>query len=353
MVTKLSVAAALFVAAAIATVVVAACQTASSAAKRYRGTIAFVRVAQDDAFNQDDPLYVIHADGSGSRRITPPGIYVSNYAWSPDAHWIAYINAGSLWLVRPDGEGRKQLLAGSASLSSSDLSWSPDGQTIAISSTGSFNSCAGKQLYLVPIDGASPRKVPGASPACDVFAWSPRGNLIAYSDTDGRGFWVVHPDGSGNRRVSSQGAGWVRWSADGNQLAFPVAVPKHRWGGIASVDADGRDFHIVTSHANNRHAAIWSPTGHRLLYGRAKDGGIYVIGANGRNNRPVTTDSSYPLAWSPDGSSIIYANSTAPIATCQCELQRLYEVGIDGRGKVQLTIPFASDFDPSWVARRS
>jgi Tol biopolymer transport system component len=340
--TRISVAAALVVAAATVTGVATAGH-ASARQRRagYTGTIAFVRAGQGDA------LYVIHADGSGLRRITPPGTVVSEYKWSPNGRLIAYIDeSDSLWLVRPDGEGRKRLLAGST-LASSDLSWSPDGRKIAISSVGAFNSCAGKQIYVVPIDGASPRKVRGASPACDVFAWSPRGNLIAYSDTDARGFWVVHPDGSGGRRVSYQGGtGWVRWSADGNRLAFAVAVPKHKgWahlhGGIASVDADGRNFHIVTGHANNQVPAAWSPHGNRLLYGRAKHEGIYVIDDDGRNDRRVTADRPYALAWSPDGSSIIYANQTGG----------LYEVGVDGRGKVQLTTPGTGVLDPSWVTR--
>jgi len=350
--TRISVAAALaIVAATVMGVATAGHMSARQRRAGYTGTIAFVRAGQGDA------LYVIHADGSGLRRITPPGMNVSEYAWSPDARRIAFIDGGgSLWLVRPDGEERKRLLAGST-LTSSGLSWSPNGRTIAITSRGAFGSCAGKQIYIVPIDGAATRKVRGASPACDVFAWSPHGNVIAYSDTDGRGFWVVHPDGSGRRRVSSHGGtGWVRWSADGNQLAFAVAVRKpngkiDRNGGIAVVDVDGRDFHIVTRHANNEYPALWSPTGHRLLYGRTNDGGIYVIGANGRNDHRVTTDSPDALAWSPDGSSIIDANRTGPIPTCQCERQDLYEVGVDGRGKVQLTSPSTFDSAPSWVAR--
>jgi hypothetical protein len=136
----------------------------------------------------------------------------------------------------------------------------------------------------------------------------------------------------------------VRWSADGNQLAFAVAVPKHKgwahlYGGIAGVDVDGRDFHIVTSHANNQVPAAWSPHGHRLLYSRTKHGGIYVIDANGRTDRRVTTERPSALAWSPDGSSIIYANQTGG----------LYEVGVDGRGKVRLTSPANGNLAPSWV----
>jgi Tol biopolymer transport system component len=97
---------------------------------------------------------------------TRPGTSVWEYAWSPDAKQLAYIDAkdGSLWLVWPDGQGRKRLLAGST-LASSDLSWSPNGKEIAITSSGpyakgSLNTCAGL-IYVVPIDGAPPRKLPG------------------------------------------------------------------------------------------------------------------------------------------------------------------------------------------------
>jgi Tol biopolymer transport system component len=74
-------------------------------------------------------------------------------------------------------------------------------------------------------------------------------------------------------------------------------------------------------------------------------GGIYVIDANGQHDRRVTTDSptgslARKLAWSPSGTSIIYANSTGS----------LEELGLDGSGKVQLTSPGNGDEDPSWAA---
>jgi Tol biopolymer transport system component len=139
----------------------------------------------------------------------------------------------------------------------------------------------------------------------------------------------------------------VSWSADGTQLAFAPSLPSHnggRYNGIGVVDADGRDYHIVTTKADNEYPAVWSPKGHRLLYGRAKHGGIYVIDANGRNDHRVTTDSPLgalflELAWSPDGNSIVYGDSNGG----------LYQVGVNGRGKVQLTSPPNADFDPSWV----
>jgi Tol biopolymer transport system component len=323
------------------------------------GQVAFVNDGQGDS------LDVIHADyadfGSEVMQVSPPGTPVFAYAWSPvDGRptRIAYIdgNDGSLWLVGPGGYGRRRLLAGSTPAGSdlrdtgSELSWSRDGRKIAVTSYGphakaSFDSCAGLHIYVVPFNGAQPRKLQGADSSCDGIAWSPRGNQIAYGDG---GIWVIHPDGSGRRRISRRGWGWVDWSADGKQVAFGVSVKvNHGLGlyrGIGVVNADGRHFHVVTRNADNEYPAVWSPKGHRLLYGRVNDGGIYVIGANGRNDRRVTTDpphgSEWPaLAWSPDGRSIVYANSTGG----------LVELGLDGRGKVQLTNPGSGDLDPSWI----
>jgi len=70
-----------------------------------------------------------------------------------------------------------------------------------------------------------------------------------------------------------------------------------------------------------------------------------VIGSNGRNDDRVTSDSpgeslAPKLAWSPDGRSIVYAASTGG----------LYELGVNGRGKVQLTSPGHGDLAPSWAA---
>jgi Tol biopolymer transport system component len=145
----------------------------------------------------------------------------------------------------------------------------------------------------------------------------------------------------------------VNWSADGKQIAFATQVQVRHgsepgiYRGIAAVDADGRHFHVVTRNAYNEYPAVWSPQGHRLLYGRANHGGLYVIGADGRSDHRVTSDSptgsDWPaLAWSPDGSSIVYATPTGN--------GDLYEVGIDGRSKVQLTNTRDSDLAPSWVA---
>jgi len=315
----------------------------------YTGTIAFVRDGKGD----HNALYVIHADGSGLRRIVPPRVGVSGYAWSPNGRRIAYIDArGSLWLVRPDGTGLRRLLRGST-LASMGLSWSPDGTKIAITSPGPFakvktKDCVG-QIYIVPIHG-SQQQLPDASAACfSNPAWSPRGDEIAY-DADGLsyGIWVINPDGSGNRQVSPFGGGFPSpsWSSDGTQLVFNVSHDMGPGGyrSFAVVNSDGTHYHVVTNQAYNEYGEVWSPHGRRILYGHSHRG-IYVIGSNRQNNHRVTIDSpgqsmAPKLAWSPDGRSIVYAPTQGG----------LYEVGVNGRGKIRLT---TGGLDPSWVARRS
>ena len=51
--------------------------------------------------------------------------------------------------------------------------------------------------------------------------WSPDGRLIAFaSSRNSGGIYVIHPDGSGLRRVFRGPASNVDWSPDGRQIAF-------------------------------------------------------------------------------------------------------------------------------------
>jgi Tol biopolymer transport system component len=123
-----------------------------------------------------------------------------------------------------------------------------------------------------------------------------------------------------------------------------------KWA-IQLVDADGKQRHFVKRGIDRGvtgcPAPAWSPTGRRILYCRT--GGIYVVDASGQNDHRVTPLPSdelvspktpIQLAWSPNGRSIVYVSNRG----------RLDEVGMNGRGKVELTSPHDRVLDPSWVA---
>ena len=302
-------------------------------------------------------LFSVRADGSGLRRVTPPNTNVYSYAWSPDGRLIAYIDVRtlSLWLIRPDGTGRRLLLS-TSQLSSLGVSWSPDGKNIAIVSPGpSANprnaACAKLGLYAVPIGYGKPVQVspPRSGIGCGV-AWSPHGDEIAYGD-GGEVLGVISTKGGLPRILLSSGVGAPQWSPDGTKLAATTLIHLGqrralRYHRITVVNADGSDPHVVTDHAYTEYPFAWSPNSSQILYGRQDRQGIYVIGADGRGDHRVTHDSPPQadwgaLAWSPDGSSFAYA-------TDRTGNNDLYVIDADGHNKVRLTNSGEADIEPSW-----
>jgi hypothetical protein len=97
-------------------------------------------------------LFVMNADGSALRRITPWGFAFLQAAWSPDGQWIAFEHPfGELYLVRPDGTDLHpvpvELPAGTGA---STPQWSPDGQWIAFT----LQQGQDANVYIVRPDGA-------------------------------------------------------------------------------------------------------------------------------------------------------------------------------------------------------
>lgn len=337
-------------AAAIAAILVGA--TASRAGVEHpSGTIAFLRFSP--GATGGGSLFALNADGNGVRRLTPAGTGVYGYAWSPDDSLIAYTvrespftdRQDSVWLVRPDGTGRKLLVPTSA-LSSPDVSWSPDGKEIALA-VGPYPGPPLSKYWIavVPVAGGKTRRL--QSGYAGEVAWSPQGDEIAYGDGGGT-IWVIGVDRDKRRRLAggqALGLGLPRWSPDGTRLGFAAG----RYAGLAVADADGSHLRLITNHAYNEGGFAWSPDSRSILYDRANSQGIYVIGADGRGNRRVTRDSPHgsdwsALAWSPGGGSIVYATDRTGNGD-------LYLIGADGHHRVQLTSSADGDTAPTWVAR--
>ena len=82
-------------------------------------------------------IYVLDADGSNLRRITPMRLNAGNADWSPDGKRIVFNSsyegqaAVELYTVRPNGGGLRRLRKESTRSVSFDPVWSPDGGRIA------------------------------------------------------------------------------------------------------------------------------------------------------------------------------------------------------------------------------
>src|SRR4030095_10347157 len=107
--------------------------------------------------------------------------------------------------------------------SSSSPSFSPDGKRIAFVS----NLNGMPQVWTIGVDGGFPQLVTGGDEPVGFVSWSPDGRGLAFNVAPGGGFneqiYVVHPDGTGLRRLTEGGKEnnfLGDWTADGRFLTF-------------------------------------------------------------------------------------------------------------------------------------
>jgi Tol biopolymer transport system component len=117
-----------------------------------------------------DGIYSVRGDGSRLRRLTHE-FFDGEVAWSPDGTYIAFSRSGalfsgvrSIYVMRPDGSGIRRITRG---FDDSSPTWSPDDSRIAFArgpavepSAESLESAgAATELYLVDVDGGTPRRL--------------------------------------------------------------------------------------------------------------------------------------------------------------------------------------------------
>jgi Tol biopolymer transport system component len=158
--------------------------------------------------------YVADADGSGAQVSLQVGAIA---VWSPDGTRIAFARkpdwcsdrggtrpcAGShsdIYVMNADGSGTRKLTHNARQ--NAEPAWSPDGRRIAFVSRRDGNA----EIYVMNADGSGKRNLT-RNPAKDVRpSWSPDGQKIAFvSDRDGRlEAHVMNADGSGQRSLAVQ-----------------------------------------------------------------------------------------------------------------------------------------------------
>ena len=182
-------------------------------------------------------VVVARIDGSEAHRVAR-GFWP---AWAPAGERIAYVagpyEQNELHLVNADGSGDVRIANGGGY---GYPRWSPDGTRLAVvrGSPGVYSST----LVILGDNGsrlASFRVTP------QDYAWSPRGDEIAYST--GSGVWVVDV-ATGRRRHVSDFGYQVAWSPDGRQLAFATGGECRNRTGIYRADAaSGQPVRLTNS----------------------------------------------------------------------------------------------------------
>lgn len=258
----------------------------------------------------DYAIYGMNADGSDQGRLTDErgdtstveGVqFQTDPAWSPDVASIAFASAreGSfdIYVMNADGTGTKRLTSSQAN--DQGPTWSPDGSRIAF--TRSTNVA---HVYVMQADGTGVRRLTDDDLTSEGEpAWSPDGRWIAYthraSGSDFREIWVVRPDGSGRRSVTELKAKSFTpaWAPDSKRLAFSANRDGVRYD-IYTIGVDGMDLRRPVRSSEDAFEPAWSPDGSEIAFSR--DGAIVVTKPSGVERQltdPKDNDSS--PAWKP------------------------------------------------------
>jgi len=156
-------------------------------------------------------LSVTSAFSQGTRLLRQPALSSTH---------IAFAYGGDIWVS--DLDNQKALRLTSTPAVESNPQFSPDGQWIAFNSNRSGNQA----VYIVPVEGGSPKRLTWHPSSASVCGWSSDGKLVLYStsrDNAPGGFarlWTVSIEGGPSTVLTNQWAADGSFSADGKQIVI-------------------------------------------------------------------------------------------------------------------------------------
>jgi len=153
-------------------------------------------------------VYVSQPDGSAGRRLTDArGIDISA-CFSPDGKRVAFVSdrAGSpqIYTITADGTDLRRLTY--QGNYNQEPAWSPKGDLIAFSGRDEHRVF---DLYTVAVDTGKVTRLTQNQGTNEKPAWAPNGRYIIFSSNRSgkRQLWMVQPDGSNARQITSEKMG--------------------------------------------------------------------------------------------------------------------------------------------------
>ncbi|HMG13457.1 MAG TPA: hypothetical protein VK571_09785 [Gemmatimonadaceae bacterium] len=261
-------------------------------------------------------IFIMRPDGSGRRQLTHNTILDNDPDWSPDGSRIVYISAvdslpgatarrRDVFVMNVDGSGSHRLFKATDGPGAAHPRWSPDGTRISFDS---FDlSLGGFQPFVMNADGSNVKLVRAMPGENFSLEWSPAGtHFLFLTNRAPRLLWTLYlmpVDGSSDQQLSGNDACTsnlgraAQWSPDGSTIAFSCETNLGSW--IISLRSDGTAITPVTVPATVDFAPVWSPSGEQIAFAsdRALLGGnpipqVYLINAEGG---PVSQVTSNPV----------------------------------------------------------
>jgi len=267
-----------------------------------RPDLAFVSTRDGDY-----AIYEMNVDGGAEHRLTdvdpdassPARLFFQiEPAWSPAGTKIAFSSRRSgtfdVYVMNADGTGTRRLT--STKENDSHPTWSPDGKQIAFERSG--------DIFVMGSDGSAARPISDLDAEESEPAWSPDGEWIAYvrrtPGTSVREVWLMRPDGSGRHALTSEGAKAFTpaWAPDSTRIAFSSNADGEVYE-LYTVGVDGKGLRSVVPTVGDNFEPSWSPDGSKIAY--QEGGAIFTVELGGGDVEKLTdseNNDSSP-AWNP------------------------------------------------------
>ena len=324
-------------------------------------TIGLEQVTVNCAMNDNPRTVTIPFGGSASTRFdvtcepAPPAgpgneILMSVFGLDGLIHLI---------LMNSDGTGRREITPDEY-IGLGPPAWNPDGTKIAFSATASQEEQA--SIVVAGADGTIESQVTGIVELSQgTVTWSADGSELVFVAFDAD---CSRPRAFGLRLgesvpyplalpCSSEDTAVTRlavWSPDGSQLALTRAGGGEEDSSATWIEVsrlDGSVPRVLVPDVGSIRSLAWSPDGTRLVFAATPTDdfslNIYLLDLASGVSTPLTAGPSLDFgpSWSPDGSSLVFSSDRDGDF-------EIYLMGADGRDVQPLTSDPLSNFDPAW-----
>lgn len=323
------------------------------------------------AFVADGDIYVVNLDGTGLTRLTADDACDhSSPAFSPDGTKIAYVSVDkgsvhwAVYVMDADGSDKRRLSPPKEEWDFMDMSpgFTPDGERVVATRTY-FPPCSivifpstggGEEFYLPPGLPPSARGDPSSA------TFSPDGERVAFYVETGdctKALWTANADGSGARPLVEENLDSFALSPDWKKVVFCAWTEAGR--DIYVVNADGTGRRQLTKGDRDNFSPAFSPDGKKIIYEssvRSEEkhvaSDIYIMNADGSGPRALTRtpEDERGARFTPDGSKVVFV--ARPLSEDDSAEPAVYIMNADGSGRRFLIAGRRLSLGPSMVEGR-